>query len=160
MSWRCPAGAAEQQDGQPPSPSDQQYFTQHMAAVAAASAAAGGSNVARIVDPITGEAAATGGSCGASCRREGKGVTVVRKLGARAGERTQSGAIMQCRVLRVLGHAVTPATLCAGCNTRGASLHSHARHAKGTYMCSVMEVGLVTGWCIWSSAMLMLLLGQ
>jgi hypothetical protein len=49
-----PAGAAEQQDGTPPSQSDQAYFEQHMAAVLAASAAAGGRNVARIVDPKTG----------------------------------------------------------------------------------------------------------
>lgn len=50
----CPAGAAEQQDGEAPSRSDQQYFERHMAAVMAASAAAGGRNVARIVDPKTG----------------------------------------------------------------------------------------------------------
>jgi hypothetical protein len=54
MPWRCPAGIAEQQDGEAPSTADQTYFEQHMAAVVAASSAAGGRNVARIVDPKTG----------------------------------------------------------------------------------------------------------
>lgn len=54
MPWRCPAGMAEQQDGVAPGQQDQAYFEQHMTAVLAASAAAGGRNVARIVDPKTG----------------------------------------------------------------------------------------------------------
>jgi len=66
MPWRCRAGNAEQQDGLPPSTADQRYFEQHMAAVMAASAAAGGRNVARIVDPNTGNVVAESvdSSCG------------------------------------------------------------------------------------------------